>query len=434
MKKNEGYEDFMAKIGDKLEVRDIENQNANLDEYSFSGREGMATRLLTIDYALKYCLSDMAKNNHLNNEIYIHDLDSYAVGMTNCLTIPLDDLLKNGFSVKQVDIRPAKSINTAMQLAAVIMQLQSLVQFGGVAYSHFDWSMVPYVRMSFVKHYKDGLKYIRRQSQCKDRELLERFNNPSEYSIEDEVYQYYANEVYDYAIDMTTKETYQAVEALFHNLNSLQSRSGGQLPFSSINYGTCTLPEGRLIIKAVLDTSIEGLGKFHRTSIFPCQIFQLMKGVNRKQGEPNYDLYRLALKSTAQRLYPNYCNCDWSVNAGYDKNDPRQYVSTMGCRTYNGYDINGLGFQKDGRGNLAPVTIILPTLAMEANRDVESFMKLLNTKIDEAKDMLLERYRYMCKQSPKSAKFMYENNTVAGYIKKQGIESALRHGTLAVGC
>ena len=103
------------------------------------------------------------------------------------------------------------------------------------------------------------------------------------------------------------------------------------------------------------------------------------------------------------------------------------------CRTYNGYDINGLGFQKDGRGNLAPVTIILPTLAIEANRDVESFMKLLNTKIDEAKDMLLERYRYMCKQSPKSAKFMYENNTVAGYIKKQGIESALRHGTLAIG-
>lgn len=115
-----------------------------------------------------------------------------------------------------------------------------------------------------------------------------------------------------------------------YKCNTLQSRSGNQLPFTSINYGTCTLPEGRMVTKAILDTSIKGIGGFHRTSIFPCGIFQCMKGVNRKEGDPNYDLFRLALESTSKRLYPNYANVDWSVNDGYDKNDPTTYVSTMG--------------------------------------------------------------------------------------------------------
>ena len=218
---------------------------------------------------------------------------------------------------------------------------------------------------------------------------------------------------YQYAIDMTEKETYQAVEGMYHNLNTLQSRSGNQLPFTSINYGTCTEPEGRLITKAILDVSIEGLGKLHKTSIFPCGIFQCMKGVNRKPGDPNYDLYRLALKSTAQRLYPNYANVDWSGNAGYD--------------------INGFGQLKDGRGNICPVTIILPTLAMEAKGDIDTFFDILDTKIHEAKDMLIERFEWICSQDPKSALFMYENNTMAGYIPEEGIRSALKHGTIVIG-
>ena len=220
---------------------------------------------------------------------------------------------------------------------------------------------------------------------------------------------------------------------MYHNLNTLQSRSGNQLPFTSINYGTCTLEEGRMVTKALLDVSIEGLGILHKTSIFPCGIFQCMKGVNRKPGEPNYDLYKLALQSTAKRLYPNYANVDWSVNAGYDIDDPRTYMATMGCRTYNGMDINGLGQQKDGRGNLAPVTIILPTLAMEANRDVNEFLRLLDIKIAEARDMLIERFEWMCEQSPESARFMYENNVMAGYVPEEGIRSALKHGTLVIG-
>lgn len=214
------------------------------------------------------------------------------------------------------------------------------------------------------------------------------------------------------------------------------------MPFTSINYGTCTLPEGRMITKAILEVSLEGLGKLHKTSVFPCGIFQCMKGINRKPGDPNYDLYRLALKSTSMRLYPNYANVDWSGNAGYDINDPKTYFSTMGCRTANGWDINGFGQLKDGRGNICPVTIIMPTLAMMAKEKfeneyddniVEVFMEILDKKIHEAKDMLIERFEYICSQSPNSAKFMYENNVMAGYIPEEGIRSALKHGTLAVG-
>jgi ribonucleoside-triphosphate reductase len=137
-------------------------------------------------------------------------------------------------------------------------------------------------------------------------------------------------EWYDEALIITTEELRQAVEGMYHNLNSLQSRSGNQLPFTSLNYGTCTLPEGRMVIKALLEGSINGVGEHHLTPIFPCGIFQCMKGVNRKEGEPNYDLFKLALESTSQRIYPNYVNVDWSVNAGYDPNNPRTYTATMG--------------------------------------------------------------------------------------------------------
>ena len=430
------YAQLMDAIAEKLEARDVKNQNANVDEHSFGGRVGEASSVVNKKYALEYLVSPMAKANHNNNEIYIHDLDSYAVGMHNCLSIPFDDLLADGFNTRQTDVRPAQSINTAFQLVAVIFQLQSLQQFGGVSATHLDWTMVPYVRKSFAKHYRDGLKYL---------EYIDKVLLDDKLSIEDEWYRNYPN-VYDYALDMTERECYQAVEGMYHNLNTLQSRSGNQLPFSSINYGTCTLPEGRMVIKALLDVSIKGMGKLHKTSIFPCGIFQCMNGVNRHEGEPNYDLFRLALKSTSLRLYPNYANVDWSGNAGYDRNDPKTYFSTMGCRTANGWDINGFGQLKDGRGNICPVTIIMPTLAMESkeihntnvmmDRDtsvVDEFMQLLDKKIHEAKDMLIERFNWICSQSPDSAKFMYENHTMAGYVPEEGIRSALKHGTLAIG-
>ena len=415
---------LMQAVAEKLFASNVQNQNANVDEMSFGGRMGEARAEVMKDYALNYIISSFARDNHFNNEIYIHDLDSYAVGMHNCLTVPFDDLLAKGFNTRQTDVRPANSINTAFQLIAVLFQLQSLQQFGGVSASHIDWTMVPYVRKSFRKHFNDGLIYIEGMENLPTQDLAENV------SIEDESYKAYPR-AYKYAMDKTYREASQAAEGMYHNLNTLQSRSGNQLPFTSINYGTCTLPEGRMIIEVLLQGSIKGVGKLHKTAIFPCGIFQCMAGVNRKPGEPNYDLFQLALRSTAQRLYPNYANVDWSVNAGYDKNDPKTYVSTMGCRTYNGFDINGLGFQKDGRGNIAPVTIIMPTLAMQAG-SVTKFLELLDTKIHEAKDMLLERYHWICNQNPASAQFMYENGLMAGYDGKS-IESAMKHGTLVIG-
>ena len=458
--------DFIDAVIEKLEASDVQNQNANVDEHSFGGRTGEASGVMTKRLALDHLISPMARENHLNNEIYIHDLDNYYVGSHNCLSVPFDDLLAKGFNTRQTDVRPAGSVNTACQLVAVIFQLQSLQQFGGVSATHIDWTMVPYIRKSFKKHLRDGLTYVEHLSEYKTNRFDRWLDNDPKHPdglihFDDVEFQGLHPDAWDYAMDMTDKEVHQAVEGLYHNLNTLQSRSGNQLPFTSINYGTCTLPEGRMFTKALLDVSIEGLGRLHKTSIFPCGIFQCMKGVNRKPGEPNYDLYRQALESTSRRLYPNYANVDWSGNAGYDVNDPCTYFSTMGCRTVNGADINaepGVNPQrKDGRGNICPVTIIMPTLAMEAKiafknqstkkeaatladtcalgaRSVEdAFINLLDKKIFEARDMLIERFNWICSQSPASAKFMYENGLMGGYKPEEGIRSALKHGTIVIG-
>lgn len=465
------------KARNTLNSQNDDRQNANVDGKSFGGRVGAVNSEVMKQIALDEYMSEMSRTNHLNNRIYIHDLDSYAAGMHNCLSIPFDKLLANGFNTRQTDVRPAQSVNTAGQLIAVIFQLQSLQQFGGVSATHIDWTLMPYVKKSFRKHYivaylkntaafsqidlmgmlfdsyEDESGIIRNRFEDWIDKNKERFYEETGLKEEDF---FFANKekldplLYQSAMYDTILETKQAVEALYHNLNTLQSRSGNQLPFTSINYGTCTEPEGRMVIKALLDVSISGIGKLHKTSIFPCGIFQLMKGVNRKPGDPNYDLYRLALRSTAQRLYPNYANCDWSGNKGYDKNDPKTYFSTMGCRTANGEDINGFGQMKDGRGNICPVTIIMPTLAMETKEYlkknnlfvgiqeldekllIDDFMDCLDKKISEAKEMLIERYLWICKQSPDSAKFMYENYTMEGYDGKN-IESAMKHGTLAIG-
>ena len=314
-------------VREKLYALNVQNQNANVDEHSFGGRKGEVDSVVMKDIALSDLISPRAVKNHVENRVYIHDLDAYAVGMHNCLSVPFDKILANGFfDGKQTDVRGANSVNTAFQLVAVVFQLQSLQQFGGVSATHLDWTMVPYVRKSFRKHYINGLKYI----QNFDDE--EYFNHiPDNAGIEDGEYKS-RPKVYTYAMDMTKKEVHQAVEGMYHNLNTLQSRSGNQLPFTSINYGTCTLPEGRMVTEALLTVSMEGVGKLGLTPIFPCGIFQYWKGVNDKPGTPNYDLFKMALKSTSMRLYPNYANVDWSGNAGYDPKDPKTYFSTMGKR------------------------------------------------------------------------------------------------------
>ena len=531
--------DLMKQIEDKLYAKNVQNQNANLDEASFGGRLGETAGTVAKDQALKK-MSKTSRNNHEKNMIYEHDLDHWMVGDHNCLSLPFDYLLSHGFKTRQTDVRPAGSINTAMQLEAVIFQLQSLQQFGGVGGTHIDWTMVPYIRKSFRKHYITN--WIQQLDEFYDLDILSMDYEAYKHWIENKVTEFYlqtkledkdfkfANKetldlkIRQRALDDTKKETYQAVEGMYHNLNTLQSRSGNQLPFTSINYGTCTELEGRMVIRALLEVSMEGLGTNGVTSIFPCGIFQYKKGINDKPGTPNYDLKRLALKSTAMRIYPNYANADWTNNTNallQDRKQKQEYIdslnhktynklieqlkknadlclekigvfvddenlikvdpterpieffNTMGCRTVNLFDINALdnfkrnvqcvledklddiddvfsAIQKDGRGNICPVTIIMPTLALMAKQKVEKkaikeerkydndevfeeFMKLLDKKIHEAKDMLLERFNHICSQSMKSARFMYENHTMSGYHKEEGIISALKHGTIVIG-
>ena len=463
---------IVKEIKEKLEASNVQNQNANLDEASFGGRKGEADSALLKQMALDYYISPKFAKNHINNRVYIHDLDSYLIGEHNCLSVPIDELLANGFKTRQVFIRPAGSANTAFQLVAVLFQLQSLQQFGGVSATHLDWSLVPYVRKSFMKHYivaylKDTRDFYRLNlpdmmfNDYKDEggiwrneledwidEHKEKFFKKLKLEKEDFYFdnkklnrRYRQAAVFD-----TIQEVKQAAEGMLHNLNSLQSRSGNQLPFSSINYGTCTEEEGRIVVRAILGATIKGVGN-GQTSIFPCQIFQKMKGVNDK-GSKNYDLYKMAIRSSAKRMYPNYCNCDWSQDQGYNKKDPRTYPSTMGCRTYSGWDINAPDEEhkhmKDGRGNIAPATIILPTLAMEAKKKakdnpeyiVDYFMDILKDAISDCKDELIERFNWICAQNPASARFMYENNTFYSYgdeFEKEGIRGALKHGTLAIG-
>lgn len=233
---------LIKEISEKLGAINVANQNANLDEKSFGGRVGEASRCVTKDFALKYCMSKKSRQNHLNNEIYTHDLDSYSIGMHNCLSIPFDDLLSKGFNTRQVDIRPARSINTAFQLVAVIFQIQSLQQFGGVSATHLDWTMVPYVRRSFFKHYL--LQYLKQSEEFDKIDVLSMSNEDLDDWIDENKDNYLKKwnlkfedftlenentldpKIRKAAIFDTRIELYQAVEGMYHNLNSLQSRSG----------------------------------------------------------------------------------------------------------------------------------------------------------------------------------------------------------------
>lgn len=206
----EKYNKLTKTIEEKLYASDVQNQNANVDEKSFGGRKGEVTNAVLKRYALDNCMSKKSRNNHESNEIYIHDLDSYAIGMSNCLSVPFDKLLREGFNTRQTSVRPAKSVSTATQLIAVIFQIQSLSQFGGVSATHIDWTLVPYVRMSFYKHYIDGMEFV------ENKKFTDKFEK--DISIEDEYYK--KNEhAYNYAMHMTKKEIYQAMEGMFHNLN-----------------------------------------------------------------------------------------------------------------------------------------------------------------------------------------------------------------------
>ena len=417
-----------------------ERSNANVDERSFSGREKEASSAIGKTIALDFDgLSSVVANAHKEMLIYQHDLEKAIYGIHNCLNLNFQEIFTHGFKTRNGDVRPPSSFSTACQLYAVAFQCQSQVQFGGVGSIHTDTDLKPFVKLSFYKHYADGCKYIGRLS---DDYIKERVAYAKSRSLSvDDKYFKEDSAVYAYAIDMLKREGLQAAEGLYHNLNTLESRQGSQVPFTSINFGRDTSVEGRMVSEWMMMASLDGIGEHHLTSIFPISIFQYKKGCNANPEDPNYDLKQLALKSMSKRIYPNFCNCDWS-QAHEDVNNPDTYFATMGCRTMLGYDRNGLGYIRQGRGNNVPNTIILPKLGIEfgiclgkrSEPDLKGFWDAFEETLKLTEQALLERFTIMIEQSPEAAPFMYQNNTVqdARLCKKNVFES-LKHNTLAIG-
>lgn len=417
-----------------------DRSNANVDEDSFSGREKEASADISKIIALDYGgLSSEVANAHKEMRVYQHDNEKTIYGVHNCLNIDFNEIYTNGFTTRNGDVRPPTSYSTACQLKAVGFQCQSQVQFGGVGSIHTDLDLAPFVKMSFKKYYEDGKKYIE-EPVVKGIDDVVIFTK-EDWHIDDPIFSRYYPKAYAYAIDMLEREGKQATEALFHNLNTLESRQGSQVPFTSINTGRDTSPEGRLVTKWIMNASLSGIGKHHLTSIFPISIFQYKSGTNANPEDNNYDLKQLALESMSKRIYPNWVNCDWS-QAHEDVDNPDTWFSTMGCRTMIGYDRHGLGYIRQGRGNNVPNTIILPKLGIEygiclgkrKKPDISGFWNAFEDTLKLAEKGLLERFSIMAKQSPKSAPFMYNNNTIQDANKcDENVYNAIKHNTLAIG-
>lgn len=322
-REREKHSDIVKRVMKRVNATDVQNANANVDEKSFSGREKEASADVGKTIALDYGgLSKEVAQAHKDMLVYQHDLEKAIYGVHNCLNLDFGEIFTYGFKTRNGDVRPPKSFSTACQLVAVAFQCQSQVQFGGVGSIHLDYDLAPFVKMSFSKHFKDGLKWVENESE-------DYINNiPKSIGIEDLEAKSH-KKAYEYAMAMLENEGQQSAQGLYHNLNTLESRQGSQVPFTSINLGRDTSPEGRLVTKWIMNASIDGIGEHHLTSIFPISIFQYKNGVNAKPGDPNYDLKQLALKSMSKRIYPNWCNGNWS-QAHEDENNPDTFFSTMG--------------------------------------------------------------------------------------------------------
>lgn len=438
-KERERNSSLIQKVLERNSGLNVQNANANVDENSFSGREKEASSDIQKEIALDYVMSKDIAKAHKEGLIYQHDLDKYNLGMHNCLFLDFEKIFNNGFHTRNGDVRPPTSFSTACQLVAVAFQCQSQVQYGGVASCHLDFDLKPFVKLSFYKHYADGCKYISHLDKENTDKIIS-YAKANKLSIEDNYFKE-DKEIYAYAIDMLHKECEQAAQGLFHNLNTLESRQGSQVPFTSINFGRDTTPEGRLVSKCMLEASIDGIGKFHRTSIFPISIFQYKQGINANPDDPNYDLKQLALKSLSKRIYPNFVNGDWS-QGGEDLDNPDTFMATMGCRTSILGDRHGLGYSKVGRGNNNPITIILPKIGIEYGictgkrdvADIDGFWTKLDDTLALVEKAHLERFEIMKAQTPKAAPFMYDNGTIKDSDKCiDSVYNALRHNTFAIG-
>lgn len=417
----------------QLDVNDVTRENANINSDTPSGIMMKFASLTAKEYTHDYLLSPKTKRAVDVNLIHIHDMDYYPTRSLTCLQHPLDKVLENGFTASDGTARACKRIETAGALAAISIQTITNEMHGGQAIPAFDFYLAPYVRATLEE---ELLKVSEVAGACSEETIT-----PEECKtvvVEEYAENYGYPDFLQIAVNNTIKRVHQSMEAFIHNMNTMRSRGGGQVPFSSINYGTDTSPEGRLIIRELLKSTYEGVGN-GSTAIFPIQIFKCKKGVNVNPEDPNYDLFELATQVTAKRFFPNYINLDapFNVSEAWDVNDPKRYLyepATMGCRT-RVFENRFAENSSVGRGNLSFTTINLPRIALQS-RNYATFLINLEEAIDMAVEQLLERYKFQCeglkKQFPMLMNGMWIDSEKLKDPNSQ-VEEVIKHGTLAVG-
>ena len=439
---------------------DIKRENANID-----GNTAMGTMLKYGSEGAKhfyemFVLKPEHSEAHRNGDIHIHDLDFYTL-TTTCCQIDILKLFKNGFSTGHGTLREPNDMSSYAALACIAIQSNQNDQHGGQSIVNFDYGLAPGVRKTFKKQYfqamGDALEIMEGadpnavvtllKENLENKGIIPALDESEDYNQAQKellLSQGYSEETIikaqqfarEKAVSRTDRATYQAMEALIHNLNTMHSRAGAQTPFSSINYGMDTSSEGRMVVKNMLLVTEKGLGN-GETPIFPIQIFRVKEGINFNPGEPNYDLFKLSCRVSAKRLFPNFSFQDAPFNIKYYKGTPETEISYMGCRTRvmaNEYDKTKE--ISNGRGNLSFTSINLPRIGIMANHNIEWFYNELDRKIDLVIDQLLERFEIQAKKKVSNFPFLmgegvWLDSDKLGYNDE--VREVLKHGTLSVG-
>lgn len=417
---------------------DITRENANMNADTPAGMMMKVASERTKEYVDEFLLSDDVRKLVDDNILHVHDKDYYPTKSLTCLQHPVDKLLNEGFRAGHGESRPAKRIETASILSCISMEAIQNEMHGGQAIPAFDFYLAPFVRKTYIEEVKKIEDFL-----CYD------FSDLYESKIDDYLHKELDNlkgdeRVRQQAINQTVERVHQSMEAFIHNMNTIHSRGGNQVVFSSVNYGTDTSAEGRCVIRELLSSTYNGVGN-HATAIFPIQIWKKKRGVNFLPGDPNYDLFKLACKVTAKRFFPNFVNLDapYNQSSKWKADDPKRYmyeVATMGCRTRVFEDRFGES-QSVGRGNLSFSTINLPGLALSVmhieNKDKRllAFFEKLTDAINITGKQLYERYQFQCTALAKQFPLLMSGMWVGSENLKpeDEVREVLKHGTLGVG-
>lgn len=440
-----GYQEYREKRAKARELSNVldilsneateeKNDNANVNGYTPSGRHLHISEDVIKSYMKNYFFSKDVTEAINAGIIYPHDLGWGTTTMT-CVQIDLPKLFKDGFSTGHGYLREPSNIKTAFLQSAIAIQSNQNDMWGGQSIPNYDYALAPYVLKTFKKHLKKLLAYEDAKKQESASTALESLLKQVDEikSIEDVIpgYEYICKAAYAY----TQEDTFQGAESLVHNLNSMASRAGSQVPFSSLNFGIDTSPEGRMVSEYLLKAQMAGLGK-HETPIFPILIYTLKKGVNFEKGDPNYDIFRLAMECSSKRLFPTYAFVDASFNLPYYERDPYYgIINTMGCRTRVMANVNGRE-GAFGRGNISFTSINLPLLALRAKGNVDKFFKELDYALEIADKELLERYEGQCQNRKYNFPSLMEQGIWLGsddLAPTDEIRDVIKQGTLSIG-